>query len=196
MWPASISLPWKRWDKISTRIILARVALAVFFYWFEKSARYFVLVIFIFPPLVYRDPFLQYVSVAHNQKDPLHFSIPINKSSGSPMPRRCRGFSSGKISFTHFTAVDISSLAKLPPIPKPSKSNFPIKFADFFRNFHPAHPAQFQKGAECGEARVNGLAGVAAPENRGPENEVVSDPSFLCPIGTLAQPCVRSKASW
>ncbi len=50
------------------------------------------------------------------------FSMAMKISAGSPMPSKCRGLCSGNISFTHLTAVDMSSFAKEPPIPKPSNS--------------------------------------------------------------------------
>ena len=63
----------------------------------------------------------------------LIISMPIIISKGSPIPKRCLGFSLGKISSTQLTAVAISSLVKLPPIPYPSKGIFDMNSAERLR---------------------------------------------------------------
>ena len=79
-------------------------------------------IIFILPNFVYNEPLRAIRVGATQSKVSQPFSTPKIKSTGSPTPKRWRGFSCGKISLTHLTAVAISSLTKDPPTPNPPKS--------------------------------------------------------------------------
>ena len=111
--------------------------------------------IFTRPSLVKTELVLACLDGATQSNVSAPFSTPTNKSSGSPIPKKWRGLSSGNSSFTQRKISPRVCLSNAPPIPKPSNETPSIlmeakSLAAFLRNSSYWAPCKTPKSAWYG----------------------------------------------